>query len=104
MLADLGARGCGIMRCRVDANLMGNTQCYQSSVRHRRAATEILPRPQGSGLAADGLLQGSSRPPKRAGARAMSSEAATFAPPLRGARRKLRLEHVVMGGAVLALV
>ena len=34
----------------------------------------------------------------------MSSEAATFAPPLRGARRKLRLEHVVMGGAVLALV
>ena len=34
----------------------------------------------------------------------MSSEAATSALPLRGARRKLRLEHVVMGGAVLALV
>ena len=34
----------------------------------------------------------------------MSSEAATSALPLRGARRKLRLEHVVMGVAVLALV
>src|SRR6516165_9248576 len=83
---------------------MGNSQCYQPSVRHRRAAAENLPRPHGSGLVADGLLQGSSGPPNRAGARAMSSEAATSALPLRGARRKLRLEHVVMGGAVLALV
>jgi iron(III) transport system permease protein len=34
----------------------------------------------------------------------MSSNAATSALPLRPARRTLRLEHVVMGGAILALV
>jgi iron(III) transport system permease protein len=34
----------------------------------------------------------------------MSSEAATSALPLRPARRTPRLEHVVMGGAILALV
>src|SRR5580692_2401248 len=34
----------------------------------------------------------------------MSSEAPSEARPLAAARRKLRLEHVVMGGAVVALV
>jgi hypothetical protein len=49
------AASCGAA---VDADFTGKFQCYQPHIGGYRAAAEIMPRPHGSRLAADGLLQG----------------------------------------------